>query len=1196
MQLLRVGSLNVNGLRDSGKRALLSEFFRLKDNNVIFLQETHSDPNNESELNLWWEGKSCLSHGTNISAGVAILFSANLDVNILSKVELEKGRLLIVKVEIHNQIFVFINIYAPNRGTDRAMLYRKLGDILKSFTLDEFIVVGGDWNCTLNFILDRNNEEPDSVSASYLKSVLVQNDFIDVWREKNNTLKQYTWTRVSQGRISAARLDRIYIKRKENNRVMECKIVPCCVSDHHFITVNIALTNQKCKSPYWKFNVALLKDQDFVEKFELFWSEWVSQKDDFESLIQWWEIGKTQIRVFCQQYTFLSTRKIKQQIAEIEQEIFKITSGMIQHSDPSFDGKLAEKKQDLETLLQVRAKGALIRSRFMSIHDMDAPTAYFFNLEKVFKKQNEMYCLTTPDGLKTCDSRKMRKIAVDFYSELYKKEDTDNGCTLQLLQQLPTITEEQSRTLDSALSFQELTEAVTQMSTGRSPGIDGLPVDFYKAFWKIIGRDFYEVVQKCFNDKLLPKSCQRAVLALLPKKGDLSLLKNWRPVSILTSDYKIIAKLLANRMKCVLGDIIHQDQSYCIPGRTIHDNIFLIRDILDYSKLYEENIGFLFLDQEKAFDRVDHGFLFETLHAFGFGNVFISWIKLLYMDVSSILKIGGGLSQPISIQKGIRQGCPLSGQLYALAVEPLLCLLRKELSGLRIGDDLHSVKLTAYADDITVIVKEQKDIDIINYSIGLYERASSAKLNWGKTEAFWCNEKTMPLPVIPENVRWEKIGFKFLGIFMGSENYQRKNWEGVRDKICARLSNWNWILPQLSYRGRVLVINNLAASILWHRLIALNPPEDFIGGVQKLFVNFFWSGQHWLRESVLYLQVHEGGQGLMDIKSKVAAFRLQTAQRLLYHQSQSWITVACALLNRVGWLNLDRHLFLMNLKEMDLSGLPPFYASVLNAWQIFTVKREFSETQIFWGLEEPLIFNSHIPSAILESRTVRASLVRAGVHKICHLRSNDQWITAEELALKTGIHSVRILQKLLAEIQVSFPVLPLKVEESENVFPKVSVAVDVGEWQEFEGSLLSFRTPELGFFNSTSKKALYWACVKYLNLRALKELPETKWTEYVEPGTSPKGSWRSLYKKPIEKRTGDLQWRISHWIIATNRYKARLNPLQEQECSFCGISETVFHIFIGCSRLKNLFGVLGELSCSFGFLFSNGLFVFWTKI
>lgn len=167
------------------------------------------------------------------------------------------------------------------------------------------------------------------------------------------------------------------------------------------------------------------------------------------------------------------------------------------------------------------------------------------------------------------------------------------------------------------------------------------------------------------------------------------------------------------------------------------------------------------------------------------------------------------------------------------------------------------------------------------------------------------------------------------------------------------------------------------------------------------------------------------------------------------------------------------------------------------------------------------------------------------------------------------------MQKLLAEIQVSFPVLPLNIENSENVFPKISVAVDVGEWQEFEGSLLSFRTPELGLFNSTSKKALYCVCVTYLNLRALKELPETKWTEFVESGASPKGSWRSLYKKPTEKRNGDLQWRISHWIIATN--KAHLNPLQEEECSFCGISETVSHIFIGCSRLKDMFGVLGEL-------------------
>lgn len=181
--------------------------------------------------------------------------------------------------------------------------------------------------------------------------------------------------------------------------------------------------------------------------------------------------------------------------------------------------------------------------------------------------------LKKTDGLKTSDSRQMRKIAVDFYSELYKKENTETGCVSQLLQQLLSL-KRWSWILDSAVCFKGLTDAVMQMNSGRAPGIDGLPVDFYKGFWKINGRDFYEVIQECFKEKLLPKSCQREVLALIPKKGDLSLLNNLRLASILTSDYKLIAKYLANRLKSVLGDIIHQDQSYCIPERTIYDDIF----------------------------------------------------------------------------------------------------------------------------------------------------------------------------------------------------------------------------------------------------------------------------------------------------------------------------------------------------------------------------------------------------------------------------------------------------------------------------------------------------------------------------------------------------------------------------------------------------------------------------------------------
>lgn len=133
------------------------------------------------------------------------------------------------------------------------------------------------------------------------------------------------------------------------------------------------------------------------------------------------------------------------------------------------------------------------------------------------------------------------------------------------------------------------------------------------------------------------RKSQRAVLTLLPKKGDLTFLKNWRPVAILGSDYKHFSKCLANRVNGVLHTIIHKDQSHCIKNRSILDILHLVRDIFDFASYNNTNIGVLSLDQEKAFDRVHHIFLFDTLKAFGFRDNFISKIKLLYAGASVFL-------------------------------------------------------------------------------------------------------------------------------------------------------------------------------------------------------------------------------------------------------------------------------------------------------------------------------------------------------------------------------------------------------------------------------------------------------------------------------------------------------------------------------------------------------------------------------
>ncbi len=484
----------------------------------------------------------------------------------------------------------------------------------------------------------------------------------------------------------------------------------------------------------------------------------------------------------------------------------------------------------------------------------------------------------------------------------------------------------------------------------------------------------------------MPTSCKRAVLSLLPKKGDLGLLKNWRPVAVLCTDYKILAKCLSNRLKPFLECMVNEYQTYCIPNRTIMDNLFLVRDIIDIASLNGENLGIFAIDQEKAFDRVSHFYLFKTLEAFGVGQSFISWIKMLYNDASAMLKVGGGLSRPIPVLRGIRQGCPLSGMLYSLAIEPLLCRLKKTLQGVSVEKP---IKFVAYADDVTIFLKDERDVSVLKETLKIYEKASTARVNWGKCEGFYCGPKVNENPPeLPGGVKWSQEGLKCLGVYLGTETFKMKNWEGIVEKMCSRLSKWSWVLPQLSYRGRVLVTNNLAASALWHKMNVLDPPDDIVHELQRRLVKKFWTGQHWTKAAVLFLPVNEGGQGLIDIKSRIKTFRLQAAQKLLY-SNRCWTDTAKKLLHKVDVFKYDVHLFLIKLTEMDLKETSAFYKTMLRTWSSnFQLKRDLPYSES-WINEEPLFHNPLLQVKVLNSKSLQKVMARAGCTRIMDLKHYD---------------------------------------------------------------------------------------------------------------------------------------------------------------------------------------------------------------
>ena len=129
-----------------------------------------------------------------------------------------------------------------------------------------------------------------------------------------------------------------------------------------------------------------------------------------------------------------------------------------------------------------------------------------------------------------------------------------------------------------------------------------------------------------------------------------------------------MSKVFATRLRQVISFLIGEDQSYCVPERSIYDNVFLVRDLISMGQNTSHGFGLLLLDQEKAFDRVDHDFLFAVLTKVGLGENFISGIKLLYNNASCLLKVNNSLCHSFPFQRGIRQGCPLSGMLYTLSL------------------------------------------------------------------------------------------------------------------------------------------------------------------------------------------------------------------------------------------------------------------------------------------------------------------------------------------------------------------------------------------------------------------------------------------------------------------------------------------------------------------------------------------------
>ena len=293
---------------------------------------------------------------------------------------------------------------------------------------------------------------------------------------------------------------------------------------------------------------------------------------------------------------------------------------------------------------------------------------------------------------------------------------------------------------DGPISPNEAHAALLGMAKGKSPGSDGLQVEFRVAFWDLRSGDLVNVFNASLEAGLPPFSQSEALIALIFKKGGRLDHKNWRPISLLNDDYKLCAHVLAGRLLIVIATVVPPDQTCGVPGCYIGENVDFLRDVLELANEYNLPVALLSLYQEKAFDHVDWPFLFATPAKMGVCESFIRWVRRLYTDVRSSVLVNGYTSRPFKPSRGVRQGCPLSLLLYVLSMEVLTANVRchPDITGRRLpGLSSPLPVLSLYADDTFAVSCSDRATRAIFSVYGRFEQGSSAKLNLGKCKGVW---------------------------------------------------------------------------------------------------------------------------------------------------------------------------------------------------------------------------------------------------------------------------------------------------------------------------------------------------------------------------------------------------------------------------------------------------------------------------
>ena len=425
--------------------------------------------------------------------------------------------------------------------------------------------------------------------------------------------------------------------------------------------------------------------------------------------------------------------------------------------------------------------------------------------------------------------------------------------------------------MEGLLTTDELTKYLKKTRNNVSPGSSGFSNEFFKFFWRDLKLFVTKSINHSYEIGMLSVTQRLGIITLIPKGSkDKTFLKNWRPLTLLNSLYKLVSGCIAERMKPHLDTIIDGDQKGFVAGRYIGEAIRTTFDIIQWAKDNNKIGIILLIDFEKAYDSLSFSYIKKCLQFLNFGESLIKWVDVLLHNFSAVINHCGNISKKFNIGRGARQGDPIASYIFIICIEILAHKLRNDdkIQGFELNNQLsHTLEL--YADDCSIFLQPtEQNLRNAMETLNCFFKLSGLRISMSKTKAIWFGRGFDNNVHFCPDLKLDWVSnFTLLGIeFQNNLEGMDKNFDSKVEDI-EKLLNC-WINRTLTVYGKLTVIKSLALSKLSHLALVLpNLDKNKLKILETLLFKFLWGNKpDKVSRDHVKLPEKAGGLGLVDIK------------------------------------------------------------------------------------------------------------------------------------------------------------------------------------------------------------------------------------------------------------------------------------------------------------------------------------------